>query len=239
MRSLYRRAAVLAAPLLATTVVAAAPTAHAAYPELVAAWEMNEPEEATVMVDSTGRGHDAPIDQAGLDTGYVIDGATAYRWLFLAPNAPPANPARIIQVPDSADIEPLSDTFTIEIRFRTKETFGNITQKGQSTSVGGQWKIQNPEGRPSCLFKGSLGRVSTRSKVALNDLQWHTLSCVRTPTEVRMYVDGVFMNRQRGSSGHIDNALPMTIGGKINCNQTTVTCDYFSGQIDYIRLTRG
>jgi hypothetical protein len=30
----------------------------------------------------------------------------------------------------------------------------------------------------------------------------------------------------------------MTVGGKINCNQDTITCDYFSGMIDYIRITK-
>jgi hypothetical protein len=31
----------------------------------------------------------------------------------------------------------------------------------------------------------------------------------------------------------------MTIGGKISCDQIEVTCDYFSGEIDYIRIYRG
>ena len=30
----------------------------------------------------------------------------------------------------------------------------------------------------------------------------------------------------------------MTIGGKIDCDQITVTCDYFSGQIDFIKITK-
>jgi hypothetical protein len=31
----------------------------------------------------------------------------------------------------------------------------------------------------------------------------------------------------------------MTVGGKINCNQENITCDYFSGDIDYIRIYKG
>ena len=47
------------------------------------------------------------------------------------------------------------------------------------------------------------------------------------------------MNRKNGATGYINNSIPMTIGGKINCDQIKVTCDYFSGMIDYIRITRG
>ena len=46
-------------------------------------------------------------------------------------------------------------------------------------------------------------------------------------------------NFQNGSTGTIDNAIPMTVGGKINCDQITVTCDYFSGDIDYLRIYKG
>jgi hypothetical protein len=53
-----------------------------------------------------------------------------------------------------------------------------------------------------------------------------------------MYVDGVFRNKKNGTTGRIDNAIAMTIGGKINCDQVEVTCDYFSGQIDYVRITK-
>ena len=54
------------------------------------------------------------------------------------------------------------------------------------------------------------------------------LTCVRTATAVTLYVDGVFMNRKRGVTGRIDNKQPLTIGGKTECDQVTVTCDYFS-----------
>ena len=52
-------------------------------------------------------------------------------------------------------------------------------------------------------------------------------------------VDGVQVNFQNGSIGTLDNAIPMTVGGKINCDQITVTCDYFSGDIDYLRISKG
>lgn len=208
-------------------------------------WEMNEPDGATVMT-ATGDGTaeelsvlSGTIDQDGVDTGYVIDGATGYHWVRRPPEQAPASPERIIQVPDHPRLDPGTGTFTIEIRYRTKEKFGNIIQKGQAQARGGQWKIQNPQGIPSCLFKGSLGRAATGAKTALNDNQWHTLKCVRTETSVTMYVDGVFRNRKNGRTGDIDNSVQMTVGGKINCDQIETTCDYFSGQIDWVRITQG
>jgi hypothetical protein len=65
--------------------------------------------------------------------------------------------------------------------------------------------------------------------------------CVRSANNVKIYVDGAYNGQKNAPStkfvGNIDNTLPLTIGGKINCNNTTVSCDYFSGQIDYVKLT--
>ena len=152
--------------------------------EVEASWEMNEPAGATTMVDSGPNGLHAPVNQSGLDTGFMFGGAIGYSWPRRPPNEPPASPERVIAVPDNLNLDPLSDTYTVEIRFRTREKFGNITQKGQATTRGGQWKIQNPQGRPSCLFKGSITRGATRAPTAINDNLWHTLRCVKTPTAV-------------------------------------------------------
>jgi len=32
--------------------------------------------------------------------------------------------------------------------------------------------------------------------------------------------------------------LPFTIGGKTECDQITITCDYFVGDIDYVRISK-
>lgn len=229
-------AATLAWPAAATPAAQAAATTVTTE----AWWQMNEPSGATVMTDSSGNGLNGVIDQDGLDTGYVVNGATGYHWARRSPTAPPPAPERVILVPDNSRLDPGTGTFTVEIRYRTSERFGNIIQKGQAHSVGGQWKIQNPKGIPSCLFKdGSGNRVSTAAKTPLNDNTWHVLTCVRTQSSVTMYVDGVFRNRKNGYSGVIDNKKPVAIGGKSECDQVTVTCDYYTGEIDYVKLTRG
>lgn len=234
--------ALVIAALATSASLAAAPVASGALalaPVTQVLYDMNEPTDATTMTDSSGNGLDAPINQAGLDTGEVYNDSTGYFWPRKGPNALPVAPERVIQVADNPLLDPLGDTFTVEIRYRTKENFGNIIQKGQSASRGGQWKIQNPMGLPSCLFKSPTGQAGVRSTINLSDNEWHTLTCVRTPTRVTMYIDGVYHKRRIANTGIIDNTIPMTIGGKINCDQVVTTCDYFSGMIDYVTLTRG
>jgi PKD repeat protein len=217
---------------------AAAATAVSLAPGVTAYYEMNEPAGTTVMNDSGPNGLDGVVDPTGVSSGVEFDGATGYDWAHRDPVAPPPSPERVIQVPDNPNLDPGNGPYTIELRYRTQEKFGNITQKGQSTTPGGQWKIQAPGGQPSCLFKGSAGQVATQVTAPLNDEQWHDLTCVLTSTGVSAYVDGVFNSRKNGTAGTIDNTFPMTIGGKISCNQITVTCDYFSGQIDFIKITK-
>ena len=43
----------------------------------------------------------------------------------------------------------------------------------------------------------------------------------------------------RGTIGSIDNKRPFLIGGKLDCATEDVGCDYFSGQIDYVRVEKG
>lgn len=207
-------------------------------------YEMNEAPGATTMVDADGNGPNATINQAGLDTGVVFNGATGYQWAFSEPASPPAKPERVISVPDSSVLDANNDVFTIEMRYRTSNSFGNIIQKGQSG--GAQWKIQAPGGFPSCLFKSSAGtdqQIAVKSTIDLSDNQWHTLKCVRSGNNVTMSVDGVYNGQKNAPAGvtigNVANNNVMSIGGKANCDQVTVTCDYFTGHIDYVRISHG
>jgi hypothetical protein len=53
---------------------------------------------------------------------------------------------------------------------------------------------------------------------------------------VTMVIDGVVTGRNRNATGNISNTRPVTIAGKGNCDQVEITCDYFSGDIDYVRI---
>ena len=201
--------------------------------------ELNEAHGAKVAHDSSGLGHDGEIG-----SHLVMNGSYGH-WDRHSPGAHTYFGARhLIVVPDAPDhsLDPGSGKFTVEIRFRTHESFGNIIQKGQSKAKGGQVKFQIPGGRLTCMFKTASGRATAGSrKLRLNDNNWHTVQCVRTPTAVTMFVDGRRVSRTNHATGNLDNSKPWTIGGKLNCapGSGADSCDYFAGDIDYVRLTKG
>jgi hypothetical protein len=199
---------------------------------------MNEADGATEMLDDLLPPLNGIIGTE-VKVGVVYEGATAYRFPRLAPNTPPAHPEHLVTIPDDPSLDPGDDDYSIEIRYRNKNKFGNLIQKGQATTKGGQIKIQLPQGRPSCYYKGALGRVGAGSPTPLLDGAWHTLRCTRTASAVDFYVDGVRVGHKNGASGTIDNTSPMSIGGKPNCDQVKITCDYFGGDVDYVSISKG
>lgn len=219
------------------------PPAGAAATVTLADWRMDEPAGATVMLDGSGNGLDGTIGGA-VTTGYVDGDTTGYHWTYTQPNAPPPKPERLIQVPSDL-LNPGSGDYAITIRFRTSKSFGNIIQKGQSGSTTGYFKWQIPSGKLSCLFRGLAPDGSTLTKsvssgtTLLNDGLWHTVRCERTVDRVTMTIDGTITRKALGPTGTITNTVPLTIGGKLNCDQVTVTCDYFVGDIDFVTIEIG
>ena len=214
------------------------PVAEADAPVLVADWQMNDAAGSRVMVDSSSNGLDGQISADAAAEGLTTNGEF-YTWSRRCPACLPAALGRVVQVPDDdrLDISDPNAAYTLEFRFRTTHGYGNYMQKGQSTSKGGQIKVQGPGGTVQCLFKGADGtRVGTGSPTPLDDGQWHTVACVHTATRVVQYVDGVRVAIKNGSTGPINNKQPLTIGGKSNCDQIAITCDYFSGDIDYVKV---
>jgi hypothetical protein len=199
--------------------------------------QLNEARGATTAVDGSGMGHHGAIGSHVAMNGAYAD------WDRHPPGAGvPYNLQHLITVPDAADgsLDPGAGDFTVEFRFKTKENFGNVMQKGQSHTVGGQVKFQIPKGKLSCMFRTSQGMATaTSGATLLNDDQWHDVQCVRTSTSVTLYVDGVRVGRKNGFTGNLDNTKPWTIGGKHECDDVTVTCDYFAGEIDNVRMTKG
>jgi len=51
-----------------------------------------------------------------------------------------------------------------------------------------------------------------------------------------MTIDGTTVYRLFGPTGSISNTMPLTIGGKLSCDQVTVTGDYFAGTIDWVTI---
>lgn len=202
-------------------------------------WQMNEPSGSTVMLDSSGNGIDGAIGGAVI-TGATFDGATGYRWPFASPTLPPAKPERVIEAYDDR-LNPEAGDYAVTLRYRTTQPFGNIVQKGQGGAKGGYFKIENPAGILTCVFRGvddagNFLRKEVNSGTPLNDGQWHTARCERTASQLTLTVDGSLVAASNGRTGTISNPRPISIAGKVNCDQVTITCDYFTGDIDYIRI---
>jgi hypothetical protein len=223
---------------LAGAFAMAAP-AHAAIDQPVAVWQMNEPAGSRTMVDSSGNGIYGTIGAHVLVGTALSGGGTGYRFPYLQPNTPPADPEHVVRVPNNAKLNPGTGNFAVEFRMRTTRSFGNLIQKGQAGSAGGYWKFQQPSGKISCLFRGSAGSSTASSGlVRVNDGAWHTVRCERTSASVTMRVDGVVTGRNFNPTGSIANTRPLSIAGKLNCDQITITCDYFVGDIDYVKIQK-
>jgi hypothetical protein len=161
---------------------------------------------------------------------------------YVQPNTVSYGLAQLITLPDAADdsLDPGTSNVTVELRYRTTHAFGNIVQKGQATDPGGQFKMQQPKGKLTCMFKTPTGTATAGSgSKLLNDGLWHDIQCVRTTLSVTMYVDGVKTGRSNHANGNLNNTAPWSIGGKPSCDGTKVTCDYFAGDIDYVRMIKG
>jgi hypothetical protein len=218
----------------------------AAATQTVALYEMNESSTATVLVDTSGNGLNGAIGP-NAESGVSILGATAHRFLDRSPTQLPAEPERLDTVPHSPLLNPDSEDFSITVRYRTTKPFGNLVQKGQNGAVGGYFKIELPFGRPTCLFKGIVNGVLVQHAVEapegmgyeLNDNTFHTIMCERLPNRIALWIDGVEAKRFVGATGNIANDRNLSIAGKSNCDQIETTCDYFVGDIDWIRIQKG
>ena len=233
------RRRLLAVTATLAALLAMASPVDAAIGQPVAVWQMNEQAGARTMQDSSGNGIDGTIGSDVVAGTALSGGGTGYRFTYVRPNQPPANPERLVQVPHDNRLNPGTGEFAVEVRLRTTHSFGNVIQKGQAGARGGYFKFQAPSGKISCLFRGSAGSSTASSgSVRINDGAWHTVRCERTASSVVMTVDGVVTGRNRNATGNIANTRPLTIAGKLNCDQVEVTCDYFAGDIDYVRIDR-
>jgi Laminin G domain len=223
------------------TSVGAVP-AGAAATKTLASWQMNEKYGAKTMLDSSGNGINGSIGN-DVVVGATYNGATGYRWPFTSPTNPPAKPGRLVLVSDSR-LNPGSGDYAVSLRYRTNQHFGNIVQKGQRGATGGYFKLENPNGILTCVFRGKSSSGTWLRKVVtsgtpLSDNQWHTARCERTSNALTLTIDGSVKGTAKGSSGTITNTRPLSIAGKYNCDNISTTCDYFTGDIDWIKIETG
>ncbi len=231
-------AATIAAGVLMTTSSVTAQTSVAAR------WDMDEAASATVMVDSGPYGLDGDIGDDVQPGG----GHHTFTWPFgTQPGELTPSDDRLVIVDDDEVLNPELEDFEIEFTYRTSQNYGNVLQKGQNTAIGGYFKIEQPFGFTTCLFKDDAGvQKAVAALTSTSDGEWHTIRCELDRSTgpngtLRLFIDGELdqINTLTERVGNVANDWPFVIGGKYQCNQVTVSCDYFNGDIRDVIIRRG
>lgn len=235
MRSSTSASIVIAALLPVVTLFGL--PAHAAGLTPIGIWKFNEAADASTAVDSSGNGLDAVVG-TDVNTGVSPGTRTYYNFPSSGAYGGP-NPERLVQVPDKNSLDPGTGTYRVAIAIRTRAAGVNILQKGQSRTYGGFWKIETHNGLATCLFRGGDGQQSgVGSGQRVDDGQWHKIVCTRFPDHVVMSVDGAVTDTRYKASGPISNIKALSIGGKNECGGS-VGCDFYIGDIDFVRISSG
>jgi hypothetical protein len=205
-----------------TALVGAAGPASAATP--VAVWHMDET-SGTTMVDAAGDNdgvlHSVTLGVTGKSgTAYGFDGKSSY-----------------VSVPSDASLNPGTANVTITVSLKTtslpSSADWDLVRKGDYKTPGGEWKVElQPEGQASCGFKGSSSyRFLQAGPETLADGEWHTVTCTKTTSAIKLTVDGQTYSKS-GKVGSISNTQPIVIGaypGK----------EFFKGTLDEVSITKG
>ena len=221
---------VTASNMAGTATATSAPTAvvvpaSSPPPGLVSLWHMDET-SGTTMFDSVG-GHNGTLHstQLGLPgftgTAYSFNGSSSY-----------------VDVPSSSSLNPGSADITFTIHLKTSGTpppppaDWDIFRKGLYTSGGAEWKMEFQQtGQASCGFEGTAGYAELVAGPAINNGQWHTISCVKTSTQIQVVVDGQAFSKA-ANVGSIANTTNVAIGARPGS-------DWYQGQLDEASVAIG
>jgi hypothetical protein len=225
-------------PLAALVVAAPASNASAAVAAttVVADYEMNEAPGSTVLVDGSGNGFNGHIGAA-----VTPNGSSHHFDLRSHTSGTPATPEHLDTVPSRPGLNPGSRNYAITLRLRWAGPLPdvNLVQKGQGASRG--WKIESATGHVRCQFLGTLGQVTLKSidftSKTWADGNWHIVTCARIGNVASLRIDGQLIGSRTKDVGDITNTWPISIAGKTQCDNVKVWCDYWSGDMDYIRIT--
>ena len=191
----------------------------------VALWHMDET-SGTTMFDSVGQNNgtlnSVTLGQPGFSGfAYGFDGSSSYA---SAPSADSMNPG--------------SANFSFTILLQTTGTpppppiDWDLIRKGDFTSPGGEYKMEfQQSGRASCGFKGSTSYAELVAGPALNDGHWHTITCVKTSSDIELIVDGQTYTTA-ATIGSISNTGPVVIGSHPGA-------DWYQGSLDEATIAIG
>jgi len=196
----------------------------AANSSIAALWHMDET-SGSVMKDSAGSNdgtlHSVQLGQAGsVGLAYGFNGSSSY-----------------VSVPSSGALNPGSHdiTLTAKVKFSQLPPGGgaadyDLVRKGLSTTSGGDYKMEIvSSGKTLCLFRGSGTQVQLIGGPNLANGAWHTVSCEKTATSVRLLVDGAVKASKTATVGTISNSSPLYVGAKPND-------DWYIGLMDEVSI---
>jgi Concanavalin A-like lectin/glucanases superfamily len=218
--------------ILGTTIAAVGLTigtagaAHAA--TQVALWNMGD--TGSTMSDASGNGHTGHL--TGVATGQPgISGGHGFGF-FSHPS--------VVSVPDSSALDPGTSSFSFTVHINTtsrpSSTVGDydVLRKGLSTSDGGSYKLEILRGGNAfCDFRGSSADGSVASSGSLADGDWHTITCSRTSSSVKLVVDGKSYSKSV-KTGSIANSGSLYLGAKSGGGT-----DQYRGLMDRVSVSRG
>jgi len=198
-------------------------------------WQMGEAAGATVMDDWSSYNNDGVIG-SGVKSGVAFGTDTGYE--FTSPGETvDGNDTPLVLVKDSSSLDPGSRNMQITVEVVTTDADANLLQKGQAGTYGGHYKVEINAGKPACQFRGSVRERLTTWHTKINDGKPHTIVCTKLGDRSRISVDGATAITHWGGVGTISNAKKLSIGGKWECNGTTVDCDYYTGLMGRALIT--
>jgi hypothetical protein len=219
----------------ATPLLLLATPAYAAPPG--ATWNMENP---SVMTDSSGNGNDGTqLKNITSAPGFAGNG---YHFVQ----------GSLVTVPDSDTLDPgtADISITVHVRFDQvppPKTVGDydLIRKGLAGTAGGEWKVEifPPSGSKTlapafCLFKDAAKKVaSIRGSKNLADGRWHTITCSKTSSAVKLVVDGGATETKTLATalGSISNNQPVGLGQKPESGGG----DQFIGDMDEVSVAIG
>ena len=193
----------------------------------VALWNMGD--TGTTMTDASGHGHNGKMTNVAVSQpGYS---GNAFGFL--------STPS-YVTVPSATDLNPGTSAFgvTLHVRFsiRPSSSVGDydLLRKGLSTTSGGSYKVEIlGGGNAFCNYRGSSGSGSVSSGSNLANNAWHTITCARTSTSVRLTVDGTTYSRNV-STGTISNTSTVYLAAKNGGGE-----DQYRGLMDLVSVSKG
>lgn len=221
-------------PLLILAVVlpllAATPTAAGATTTMAAHWQMDEL-SGTTMIDSSGLGNNGTISGVTLgaagftgapgDYAYAFDGTTSQ-----------------IKVPSSSSFNAGPSDIAITMHVNTTVQPGTGSFDFDMVRKGGAFSMEiypskGGGAQAKCKFNGSLGKLVFQAGPNLIDGTWHTLTCAKTSSGIKLTVDGTSFSRT-GAIGDVKtNLQPVAVGWQ------TDSTDVYHGLMDDVSIVVG